>query len=245
MTICFKGEILMIYEPIRTRKNYEIVIDQIIAMLKNKQLQPGDRLDSIEKLAKHFDVSRSVIREALSGLKAMGLVHVQQGEGTFIADFNATSISLPVTTALLMKKEDVKELLEVRKILEAGSVRLAALHHTEEDIRLIEEALLEMKNSKLDEKADYHFHYLIVKASQNKMLINLLRNISDIMLETIRDAQKIILESEKNTKVLVTEHERIYKAIKNKQPEQAEKYMLRHLEGVEKFLSPYLGGEYE
>src|SRR5690625_3079677 len=230
----------MLYEPINTKKNYEKIIDQIIEMIKRKQLQPGDKLDSIEKLAAQFHVSRSVIREALSGLRTMGLVHIRQGEGTFIADFHASSISLPITTALLMKKENIIELLEVRKILEAGAVRLAALHRTDEDILELKKALLGMKENQLNEKKDYDFHYLIVKASRNTMLINLLRSISEIMIETIRDAQKIILESEINEKKLIKEHELIFKAIKHNQPDQAEKHMLIHLEGVEKSLSPYI-----
>lgn len=231
----------MSYEPIKTKKNYEIVMDQIISMIQTKQLLPGEKLDSIEKLASYFNVSRSVIREAFSGLRAMGLVHIQQGEGTFIADFHASMVSLPITTALLMKKEDIKELFEVRKILEVGAARLAALHHSEQDIIQIEQLLNEMtKSGNLDEKTDFDFHFSIVQASHNKMLMNLLSSISEIMIETIHDAQKIILASEKNGIKLIKEHGLIYDAIKNRQPEQAEKRMLAHLEGVEKSLAPYI-----
>ncbi|MEI3613093.1 FadR/GntR family transcriptional regulator [Pseudogracilibacillus sp. SO30301A] len=230
----------MLYEPISSKKNYEKVIEQIISMLKQKKLKAGDRLDSIEQLAKNFGVSRSVIREALSGLKGMGIVHIQHGEGTFIADFNADSISLPITTALLMKKEDIKELMEVRKILEVGAVRLAAQHRTHEDLVQIDQAIVDMKTNQLDEKSDYHFHFLITKSSRNKMLMNLLQSISKMMIETIRDAQEIILESENNKNLLINEHELIFKAIKNKQPEQAATYMIQHLESVEKSLSPYI-----
>lgn len=231
----------MQYEPIKRKKNYEVVMEQIISMIRSKHLQPGEKLDSIEKLSHYFNVSRSVIREALSGLKAMGLVDIQQGEGTFIADFKASSISLPVTTALLMKKEDIKELFQVRKILEVGAVRLAAHNCSEENMIQIKQVLIEMKkNNKLDEEADFNFHYQIVRASQNMMLINLLSSISEIMIETIRDAQKIMFDSEINEIKLIKEHELIYEAIKNKLPDQAEKYMLSHLEGVERSLAPYI-----
>ena len=85
----------MVYKPIQRKKSYEKVIDQIVQMIKNKQLKPGDKLDSIENLATQFEVSRSVIREALSGLRAMELIDIQQGEGTFIKNFNASSIAKP------------------------------------------------------------------------------------------------------------------------------------------------------
>lgn len=228
----------MQFERVKAKKNYEVIMDQIIAMIKTKKLQPGEKLDSIEKLAQQFSVSRSAVREALSGLKAIGLVHIQQGEGTFIADFNASSIALPITTALLMKKEDIKELFEVRKILEVGAVQLAALHHSAIDLQEIERAFTAMNHrEKLNEEADFNFHYEIVKASHNTMLVNLLSSISEIMIETIRDAQQIMLTSEQK---LIDEHEQIFEAIKNRQPELAAQYMLDHLEGVEKSLAPYL-----
>ncbi|MEI3604138.1 FadR/GntR family transcriptional regulator [Pseudogracilibacillus sp. SE30717A] len=230
----------MEYTAINTKKSYEKIIDHIVSMIKKGQLQPGERLESIEKLASNFGVSRSVIREALTGLRMMGLVHIQHGEGTFIANFNHASLSIPVTASIIMKKEDIKELLEVRKILESGAVRLAALHHTQEDIQKIEQAIDEMKNNQLDETADYHFHYLIIQASQNKMLMSLLESISKIMIETIHDAQKIILNKEETAEPLIKDHELIYQAIINKQPDQAEKYMLQHLKRVETFLEPYI-----
>lgn len=231
----------MQYNPIKSKKRYEKIMDQIISMIKTQQLHPGEKIDSIEKLSKQFQVSTSVIREALSGLKAIGLVNIQQGEGTFINNFNATSISLPITTALLRKREDIQELFEVRKIMEVGAVRLAAHHHTQKDLINIEKALLLMNESDtFNEKADYNFHYQIVKASHNKMLINLLRSISDIMIETIRNAQKVILSSDVKEVKLQEEHELIFKALQEKQPEQAEYYMLKHLEGVERSLTPFL-----
>lgn len=232
---------IMAYEPIKTKKNYEMVIDQIISMIQTKQLLPGEKLDSIETLANNFNVSKSVIREAFIGLSSMGLVRIQQGEGTFIANFQSSMGALPITTALLMKREDIKELFEVRKILEVGAVRLAAIHHSDQDIIRIEKSLHDMTRSgSLDEKNDFDFHFSIVLASQNKVLKNLLTSISDIMIETIYDAQKIILASNNNELKLIKEHELIYKAIKSRQPDQAEKHMLAHLLGVEKSLAPYI-----
>lgn len=231
----------MLYEQIKPKKNYEIITDQIIEMIKNKQLVPGEKLDSIEKLSTYFNVSRSVVREALSGLKAMGLVNIIQGEGTFIADFQASSISIPITTALLMKKNDIKELFEVRKILELGAARIAAHNHSEKDLMKIKQVLNEMTiDNKMDEQLDFDFHYHIVQATKNTMLVNLLSSISEIMIETIRAAQEVISISDMNKSKLIKEHELIYEAIKNKQPNQAEQYMLQHLERVEASLAPYI-----
>lgn len=230
----------MTKQLIQAKKNYEILMDRIIDMIKERNLKPGDKLDSIEKLSSDFGVSRSVVREALSGLKAMGLIHIQQGEGTYIADFDPATFSFSKNTALIMKKEDIKELLEVRKILEVGAVRLAALNHTKEDLIALENIVQKMTNmNKINEKVDYEFHYQIVQASKNNILIHLLQSISELMIETIRDT--IYISSNKqNSNQFLNDHHRIFNAIRKKDPQLAEKYMLEHLNHVEEILSPFI-----
>lgn len=230
----------MTKQLIQAKKNYEILMDRIIDMIKERNLKPGDKLDSIEKLSSDFGVSRSVVREALSGLKAMGLIHIQQGEGTYIKDFDPATFSFSKNTALIMKKEDIKELLEVRKILEVGAVRLAALNHTKEDLIALENIVQKMTNmNKINEKVDYEFHYQIVQASKNNILIHLLQSISELMIETIRDT--IYISSNKqNSNQFLNDHHRIFNAIRKKDPQLAEKYMLEHLNHVEEILSPFI-----
>lgn len=231
-------------KPIKTRKIYEEISDSFIDMLKSGKLQPGDKLDSVEQLAKSFDVSRSAIREALSGLRAMGIVESRQGEGTFIKEFDASKFSLPVATALIMKRDDIKELSDVRKILEVGSATLAAQHHLEHELKPMEQALQDMKNAKgrgdVGEKADLDFHLAIVKASHNKMLVNLMTSVSDIMVESMRETRRLILYSEEQSKQLYKEHERIYEAIKSGRPNDAHEAMMHHLVEVDRVLSEYI-----
>src|SRR5690625_7791183 len=80
--------------------------------------KPGGVLDSLDKTAKTCDVTSRTVREPISGLRAMGLVETRQGEGTFITSFDGSSFSLPVSTDLIMQKEDIKELNNVRRLIE-------------------------------------------------------------------------------------------------------------------------------
>lgn len=226
----------MSYKQIRKVKIYEEVADSLIAMIKNGQLQPGDKLESVEQLAKNFDVGRSAIREALSGLRTMGLVEMRQGEGTYVKEFHASKFTLPVTTAFLMKLEDVKELYEVRQIMEVGTVGLAAVNHHEEDLQLIEQAFAKMKNTAGNESdaesADFGFHLAIAKASHNQMLISLMGSLSEIMSETIRETRRVLLYSGGMEDELLTAHEAIFAAIKLRDKQKAEKAMFEHLVSV-------------
>lgn len=234
----------MDYKHIRTKKIYEEVADSLIDMVKVGNLSPGDKLESVEQLAKNFDVSRSAIREALSGLRTMGLVEMRQGEGTYVKEFDPSKFTLPVTSAFLMKLEDVKELYQVRKILEVGTAGLAAVNHQEEDLLEIEKALIEMKDTKgneeLAEKADLRFHLAIAKATHNQMLIYLMGSVSEIMAETIRETRRVLLYSEGRADKLFTEHQLIYEAIKLGQSDQADKYMYDHLAAVERQLFKHI-----
>lgn len=232
------------YKPIKPKKIYEEVADALIDSIKNGYLKPGDKLDSVAKLAENFRVSQSVIREALSGLRAMGLIHMRQGEGTYVTTYDASRFSLPVTTAFLMKKEDVKELFEVRRILEVGAVALAATSRHADDLNLMEKRLEEMVDAigdgELGERADFHFHQAIVNATHNDMLINLLNSVSEMMVETIRETRKVLLYAEGRDEQLLAEHRAIYQAIKGGDADLAQRTMFDHIVGVEALLFKYI-----
>lgn len=229
---------------IQTKKIYEEVAESLIAMIKTGELKPGDRLDSVEQLAGIFEVSRSAVREALSGMRATGLIEMRQGEGTFVTNFDASNFSLPVTAGLLMKMEDVRDLYEVRKFLEVGAASSAAIHHQMNDLIPIENAIEEMKraktNGEIGEDADMRFHLAIVEATHNEILISLMRSVSKIMINVLRETRELLFNSEEKTSLLIQEHQLIYEAIKSRQPEQAQKCMLAHLRNVEKTLEKYV-----
>ncbi|WP_432356993.1 FadR/GntR family transcriptional regulator [Sporosarcina sp. UB5] len=234
----------MEYKRIKKKKIYEEVADSLIEMIKNKQLNPGDKLDSVEKLANHFGVGRSAIREALSGLRSMGLLEMKQGEGTFVNAFDPTRFTLPVTTAFLMKKDDVKELYELRIILEVGTASLAAKVYKEEDLIPIEKALIVMKNAEGNEElaasADTDFHMAIASATHNQLLINLMSSVSDLLTEAIRETRKVLLFSRGQSENLYLEHEQIFNALKNRDSKLAGQYMQQHLEEVYQDLLTYM-----
>ncbi|KGP92622.1 transcriptional regulator [Pontibacillus chungwhensis BH030062] len=234
----------MEYKQIRARKIYEEVADSLIDMLRTGDLQPGDRLDSVESLAKSFQVGRSAIREALSALRAMGLLEMRQGEGTFVKQFDPSRFSVPVSVAFLMKQEDIKELLEVRKILEIGAVESAATHYTKEDLDAMQQALIAMEQAKgngdLGEEADLEFHLAIAHATHNQMLINLMNSVSEIMMETMRETRRLWLHSEQKTTTLLEEHRKIMEAIQNRDKEHAKSLMFEHLTKVEQALNQFI-----
>ncbi|MCQ6279860.1 FadR/GntR family transcriptional regulator [Bacillus sp. EB600] len=234
----------MDYKKIKPKKIYEEVAETIYEMIRNGQLKPGQKLDSVQQLAESFQVGRSAIREALTSLRAMGLVDMRQGEGTFIREFDTDQITFPLSTVILMNQEDIANLLEVRKIIELGTAAAAAKRRTNQHLMAMEKALEEMKaasgNEELGEGADLQFHLAIAEASQNALLLNLMNHVSSMTEEAMKETRKVWLFSKQTTlEKLAEQHDAIYKAIKERNEEQARYFMKIHLENVEAVIQKY------
>ncbi|WP_245308167.1 FadR/GntR family transcriptional regulator [Halalkalibacter urbisdiaboli] len=224
---------------VRPKKVSEIVAEQLTEMIKSGEVGPGDRLASVQQLAEDFNVGRSAIREALSALKAVGLVEIRQGEGTFVKRIHHDIASLVIPSVEFMKQEDVRQLFEIRKIVETGAASLAALNRSNEDLLKIEAILHEMKRAEgdgeLGEKADVEFHLAVVSATKNQMLNQFLEVVSDTMHVALREARKVFFYSEpERLTQLYNEHWHIYEALKNQDADRAYQMMMIHISGVEK-----------
>lgn len=227
-------------KPIKTKRIYEEIIEQIRILVTEGHLHPGDRLPSERDLAEQLNVSRASVREALSALELMGLLEIRSGEGTFIKKINIEAIITPLAWVLSMEKDDIIELLEVRKMIEVQAVALAAMRAEPENLRELEAYLNTMiedlKNERLGEDADLNFHYAIAKASQNKILIRLMNAISDTMHQTLKASRIKLYEGEGMLERLNMEHSQVFQAVQSRNVELASTLMMKHLAGVEKEL---------
>jgi len=235
----------MEYKKIQPKKIYEQVASELLDMIREGKLQPGQKLDSVQQLAENFSVGRSAIREALTSLRAMGLIELRQGEGTYVRKFEPGDITYPIDQALLMDREDIAHLLEVRKILETGVAITAAMQHTEEDLANMKNALLDMKkatgNEELGERADLDFHMALVKATHNPLLISLMSHVSDLLVKAMEETRRIWLYSKVSTlEKLYEQHAQVLQHIENREPELSRKAMLDHLNSVEDMLKDYI-----
>src|SRR5919204_646829 len=97
------------------------------ASIEAGEYKQNDRLPSEAELARIYDVSRPVVREALMSLQALGLTASQSGRGTFV-------VSDRVRVPLLMGRYSPAHIREVRRCLEIPSARLAAERRTDRDI---------------------------------------------------------------------------------------------------------------
>ncbi|MCF8566547.1 FadR family transcriptional regulator [Alicyclobacillus tolerans] len=221
-----------------TKKVYEFVADELRRSIESNLLKPGDKLATIEQLAKQFRVGRSTIREALGLLKAQGLVESVQGGGTYVLGSPVESFST-ASSQWLSTHAELKQLLQVRKILEIGSISLAAVQRTQRDITELNHIVEQMRQSVADEEVsqlhDVNFHLSIARASQNPLLVNIMESLSSAMTRTMRDSRKLWLYRQWDSAAqLFHEHEQMFHAIVQQDESLASDIMKSHLDRVER-----------
>lgn len=156
------------------------VSDQLQKQITEGKLKKGDKLPIEPELMKIFGVGRSTIREAVKMLLDRGYLNVQQGRGTFVESQKPTGEPFEQR----LKRADIWDLYDVRKILEAAIAERAALYRTEQDLKDIQKYIMERKTFAKDGllkeciEADIHFHVAIAKATHNEILFELYRSAS-------------------------------------------------------------------
>src|SRR5690625_2861719 len=226
------------------RSNYEEITEQIKQQIINGRLKPGQKLPSTRQLSEQFAVGRSTMREALSALKAMGLIDIRQGEGCTVRQLDAEdlNISLPVE---LLGKETILELLEARKALEISNAALAAEKRTSQDLAQFERILRRMSEAHGDEKVgeetDVSFHLALAEATHNSIIVRLLRVISEQMERAIQETRRVYMYADKDvSEQLWREHQAIYEAVREQNGLEAKKSMEQHLLHVEQVITRFL-----
>jgi GntR family transcriptional repressor for pyruvate dehydrogenase complex len=221
------------------KKNYEIITEELRRMIEAGLIKPGEQLDTIDRLAAQYRVGRSTVREALSHLKALGLVESRQGGGTYVK--KPVLEPLAVLESLESSNAELSQVLQVRKILEVGATELAAKHRTAEDVESLSKIIGQMRdavgNEGISRIYDTNFHLAIAKASGNAILETIMTHISAAMFRTINDSRKLWLYSGKDTAgKLFGEHMKLFEAIRDRDPKLAAATMAKHFAQVENAL---------
>lgn len=132
-------------KPLDTTARYRAVQDTLRAYIIDNRMQPGERLPSETTLATQLGVSRNVVREAVKGLEALGLVEVRVGLGVFVRAADLDDFLTNFAYSLLFDGHSVVELYEIRQRLELSYAREAARQLTDETLAEMEHLLAEME----------------------------------------------------------------------------------------------------
>ncbi|OFW51949.1 MAG: hypothetical protein A2163_09015 [Actinobacteria bacterium RBG_13_35_12] len=225
----------MEFKEITPVRLYESVIEQIMDLIKNNELKPGDKLPPEREMAEKLSISRNSLREAFRVLESRGLIKSKPGGGRFIREIRENDHNNTENIILSLEKSSILELLEAREIFEVKIAEIAAQRAALEDIEIIEEALNKMnqKEELKDDKkteSDTEFHLAIAGASHNFVFVNIMKLHLDLLKETREKTWQIPGRREKQYQ----EHRAIFRAIKEHNSKKAVEAMLKHLMSIRK-----------
>ena len=198
----------------------DVVFNTLRKAILTGQLKPGERLMEVH-LANKLGVSRTPIREAIRKLELEGLVIMIPRRGAEVAQITEKSL---------------KDVLEVRRALDVLSVELACERITQEGMEELEKACQEFagatkgKDASVIAMADVKLHDIIVDATGNQRLKQLVNNLSEQMYRY----RFVYIKDESQHEKLIAEHREIYEGILAKDKERAAMAARTHIDNQEK-----------
>ncbi|WP_341936093.1 FCD domain-containing protein [Microbacterium sp. LWO14-1.2] len=164
--------------------------------LVSGRIAPGQKLPSERELGIEYRVSRTVVRETLSGLADRGYIEIIPGRGSFARPPEASDLAQPMVRIAQQEGVTSRHLVDARKVLECAAASAAARSATAEDVTALDEALAaHLRADGLDQRVatDIAFHRAIARASGNPVLEVMFTAIgelvSDIMYRSHSDPQ--------------------------------------------------------
>jgi DNA-binding FadR family transcriptional regulator len=216
-----------------TRRNLVAeLVGALEAEIADGTFQPGDKLPSGARLTERFGVSRTVVREAIAGLRADGLVAPRQGAGVFVLD-RPEEPEKPFHIVDYERISSVIEMLELRVAVEMEAASLAAQRRSPQQEEAIFEGASEMRrcleSGASTKEADQRFHLAVADATNNPRFREFLEILG---LSMIPRAALAVTESRGDPayiEMISGEHERIATAISAGDAVAAREAMQAHL----------------
>ena len=193
------------------------------------ELRPGDTLSGEVASSAQFSVSRTAYREAVRILAAKGMVESRTRTGTRVSPRPRWNILDPEVLGWFLQTRPteafVRDLFEMRLMVEPPSAALAAERRSEAQLRVMTEALADMGRFKLSTEAgraaDRAFHHSILEATQNEALLAL----SPSVCAAIRWTTLFKHQVQKAPRDPTGEHLLLLDAITRRDPEAARSRM--------------------
>ncbi|WP_454858053.1 FadR/GntR family transcriptional regulator [Rhizobium binxianense] len=218
--------------PVRRARLSHAIIEKLQKQIVTGALSPGDQLPTEQQLVMQFGVSRTVIREAISGLRANGLVEARQGSGMFVTGTTPPS-GAELLSDDITSPASALELLEIRIPLEIEAAGLAAMRRSasqELAIRAAQGRFSDLAaRGENTAAADFDLHAAIVEATNNHFYVDIL---SHLARRTIARGTSAGSPYPQETLAKIDEeHTRIVEAISDQNSGLAREEMRAHLSG--------------
>ena len=230
------------FKPLEKKRYSEQVAQLIQEKILRDKLEKGARLPTERELAQEFQVSRTVIREAIRELEVSGLIKIKKGHtgGIFIADAYHKPLRNSLKNLVSSGKVTVDQIFDVRLLIEPYVAMLAARRAKKEDIErlqaLMKDSAQHQDNPTVLKQNNLKFHLLLGKASGNPILSMLIESVIEILVEFSFDFLDLSFE-----KHFFRVHNDIVQVITQRKPEEAKRLIEQDVLEVKRKLEEFYG----
>ena len=227
------------FTPLQRKRFSDEIVEQIVTLIKDGRLQPGETLPSEREIAEKLNVSRPPLREAFKTLETLGFIEIRQRQKSVVKSVADFSLHDPLAQVIRGDAAMVVQLLQVRKILESWAAAEACSRVTDDDLATLEAVYRELErdfqNDELGVDADVRFHLSIYQAAKNIVLSHIASTLLALLHQAQRITRQVMFEETVNRERLLQQHRAILTAIRERNPEQAREAMLNHLDYAENY----------
>ncbi|GHA43919.1 GntR family transcriptional regulator [Amylibacter ulvae] len=223
-------------KPVRDRTLSDSVYERILAMIVSGEFPVGDKLPTEHALCSQLEVSRPVLRQALTQLRDDGVIVSRQGSGSFVQQRPEVAV---LDFAPIGSIADIQRTFEFRAGIEGEAAYLAAQRRTENDVKRLYNALVELdrcvKEGELGVNADEAFHSAVCAASDNQYFLAARNSIKTNILTGMNLTRNLSLtKPQERLELVQQEHYKIYHAIEKRDQDGARDAMRAHVENARK-----------
>ena len=219
------------------------VVQQIENLILEGVLNVGDRLPAERELARQFDVSRPILRDALKTLEQRGLITTRHGGGTHVADVIGEVFARPVMDLIVSHPKAAADYLEYRRAVEGVAAEFAARRVTADDRALLAGIMARMQRAHLkadpgEEAAlDVEFHTAIGECAHNIILLHTLRSCYRLLADGVFHNRLMIFALPDAREALLAQHRAIHDAVVAGDADAARLAAVRHVDFVERAMA--------
>jgi DNA-binding GntR family transcriptional regulator len=204
----------------------EHVFERLKKAIIDGEMEAGSRIIE-NRIANALGISRTPVREAIHKLDRAGYLERIPSGGFAVAS---------------LTREGIEEVFGIRSVLESYAARLAAIKHEDEELKPLEDKLVEyrscLEKGQLDalNKINKEFHDTLYALSRSPKLINMVDDLKD----QISRFRKILLNDESLARISDHDHKKMLEAMKNRDPDKVEMLVKEHIiRGQEMVLKKY------
>jgi len=219
------------------RKFYKL-IRHIKQEIKTGDLKNGSQIDPERTLAENLSIGRSSVREGIKILEIIGLIESKRGGGNYITNDFKKMLCNPLSLAFELQNGKIRDVIELRKMLELSNVEFMVKRVTLEEIQQVEKIYEEMLNCDDIEKVadlDRDFHLLMMSFSKNVLLTTIISAISELLEDSIIASRNMVLEKFGKGKIDL-DHKMIIEALKSRDEEGLKSSLRVHFDNIDKSL---------